>query len=108
MSRLLAYMANDPQRVACALHSGRGLLVDETPNVDGWGVGFYQGGEVLLQRRPKPSTGPIDFYEIARDLRTDALIGHVRKGTVGAAKNENTHPFRFRSWLFAHHGTVAG
>jgi glutamine amidotransferase len=30
----------------------------------------------------------------------------VRTGTVGKPKNENTHPFRFRSWLFAHHGTL--
>jgi hypothetical protein len=34
------------------------------------------------------------------------IVGHVRVGTVGEPKNENTHPFRFRSWLFAHHGTI--
>src|SRR5207247_1233186 len=49
---------------------------------------------------------PVDFYEAARDIRTDALIGHARSGTWGPPKNENTHPFRFRSWLFAHHGTI--
>ncbi len=111
MSRLLAYMANDPQRIRCALHPGRAMLVAE-PNanegpIDGWGVGFYQGGEVLLQRRPKPPSAPVDFYEVVRDIRTDALIGHARRGTWGTAKNENTHPFRFRSWLFAHHGSIA-
>jgi glutamine amidotransferase len=105
-------MANDPQRIRCALHPGRAMLVAE-PNgpdgpVDGWGIGFYQGGEVLLQRRPKPPTAPVDFYEAVRDIRTDALIGHARSGTWGTAKNENTHPFRFRSWLFAHHGSLVG
>lgn len=106
MSRLLAYIGNDPERVQCALHSGRKLLVADAAGVDAWGIGFYQGGEVLLRRRPKPPDGPVDFYELASELRTDVLIGHVRAGTVGAPKNENTHPFRFRSWLFAHHGTV--
>jgi glutamine amidotransferase len=107
-------MANDPQRLRCALHPGRALLAEPVPSdnpqetIDGWGVGFYQGGEVLLQRRPKPPAGAIDFMDLLRDLRTDALIGHMRSGTVGAPKNENTHPFRFRSWLFAHHGTIAG
>ncbi len=27
---------------------------------------------------------------------------------MGTAKDENTHPFRFRRWLFAHDGTVEG
>ena len=35
-----------------------------------------------------------------------ALLGHVRAPTVGTLKAENTHPFRFREWLFAHSGTI--
>lgn len=109
MSRLFAFMTNDPGRVRCALHRARDLLVTPVDPAgaapDGWGIGFYQD-EVLLQRRPKAPSAPIDFYAIARDLRTDVIIGHVRTGTIGSAKIENTHPFRFRAWLFAHHGTV--
>jgi predicted glutamine amidotransferase len=109
MSRLFAYMGNDQDRVKCALYPARKLLVADgaaATTFDAWGLGFYQGGEVLLQRRPKPPTEPVDFYGLVRDLRTDVIIGHVRQGTVGKPKNENTHPFRFRSWLFAHHGTI--
>jgi glutamine amidotransferase len=110
MGRLVAYVANDPDRVACALYAGRRQLVAVpeagAPPFDSWGIGFHQGGEVLLQRRPKQPTEPLDFYQAARELRTDAFIAHARVGTVGKPKNENTHPFRFRSWLFAHHGTL--
>jgi glutamine amidotransferase len=109
MSRLFAYMGNDQDRVKCALYPARSLLVADgaaATSFDAWGLGFYQGSEVLLQRRPKPPAEPVDFYALTRDLRTDVIIGHVRQGTVGKAKNENTHPFRFRSWLFAHHGTI--
>ena len=107
MSRLFAYMANDPARIACALHPIRAHLVVDAKgaNIDSWGIGFYQG-EVLLQRRPKAPADVLDFYAQVRELRTDALIAHARAGTVGKPKNENTHPFRFRSWLFAHHGTL--
>ncbi len=109
MSRLFAFMTNDPGRVRCALHRASNLLVTKPDPaqaaLDGWGIGFYQD-EVLLQRRPKVPAAPIDFYALARDLRTDVIIGHVRAGTVGSAKIENTHPFRFRVWLFAHHGTI--
>jgi glutamine amidotransferase len=109
MSRLFAYMGNDQDRVKCALYPARRLLVADgaaSASFDAWGLGFYQGGEVLLQRRPKPPTEPVDFYALVKDLRTDVLVGHVRQGTIGKPKNENTHPFRFRSWLFAHHGTI--
>ncbi|HEY2748617.1 MAG TPA: class II glutamine amidotransferase [Polyangia bacterium] len=111
MSRLFAYMGNDQDRVKCALYPARASLIADgaaTETFDAWGLGFYQGGEVLLQRRPKPPTEPVDFYALVKDLRTDVIIGHVRQGTVGKPKNENTHPFRFRGWLFAHHGTVPG
>jgi glutamine amidotransferase len=108
MGRLFAYMANDPDRVRCAMFPARKLLrvaADPGVNFDSWGIGFYQG-EVLLQRRPKAPVDPVDFYDLAKELRTDCIVGHVRTGTVGQPKNENTHPFRFRSWLFAHHGTL--
>jgi glutamine amidotransferase len=111
MSRLIAYIGNDADRVACALHAARAALVVDGaepvdgPKIDSWGIGFYQG-EILLQRRPKAPAQPIDFYEAARGLRTDVIVAHARAGTVGKPKHENTHPFRFRSWLFAHHGTL--
>ena len=39
-------------------------------------------------------------------LLPSIVIGHARTGTYGKPKNENTHPFRFRSWMFAHHGSI--
>jgi glutamine amidotransferase len=108
MSRLFAYMGNEPERIRCALYPARAALTtDVGMNPDGWGIGFYQGGEVLLQKRPKAQPGVVDFYAQLRELRSDVVVGHVRTATIGLAqKNENTHPFRFRTWLFAHAGTV--
>jgi len=101
-------MANEPERIRCALFPARAALsADVGQNPDGWGIGFYQGGEVLLQKRPKAPPGVVDFYAHLRELRTDVVIGHVRSATVGkTGKTENTHPYRFRSWLFAHSGTI--
>jgi len=73
----------------------------------GWGVGFYQGGEVLMRRRPLDDRAEIDMAKAAGDLRTDALLGHVRNATVGVLRTENTHPFRYRQWLFALTGTIS-
>ncbi len=114
MSRLVAMSCNDPDRVRCALRPAQAALValpdlaERPRGFDAWGIGLYQGGEVLLKRRPQPTLGPVDFHAIAGDLRTDTFIAHARAATVGDNRNENTHPFRFRQWLFAHHGTLPG
>ena len=85
MSRLLAYMANDPQRIRCALHPGREALRVNAEDgiIDSWGFGFHAGGEVLLQRRPRPHAGPLDFYQLLGDLRThprgERLAVHHRR-----------------------------
>lgn len=73
----------------------------------GWGMGFYQGGEVLIRRRPIDDRPEIDVAKNAQDVRADILIGHVRQATVGSLRTENTHPFRYRQWLFAQTGTVS-
>lgn len=72
----------------------------------GWGVGFYQSGEVLMRRRPIDDRDEIDPAALCADVRADVLLGHVRYATVGTLRTENTHPFRYRQWLFAQTGTV--
>jgi len=73
----------------------------------GWGLGFYQGGEVLIRRRPIDERPEVDVAALVSDVRADVLLGHVRQATVGVLRTENTHPFRYRQWLFAQTGTVS-
>jgi glutamine amidotransferase len=73
----------------------------------GWGFGFYQAGEVLLRRRPVDDRSEVDVASLPADIKTDVLIGHVRQPSVGDPRTRNTHPFRYRKWLFAHTGTIA-
>jgi glutamine amidotransferase len=63
---------------------------------------------VLLRRRPVDERDEIDLVEVTRNVRTDVLVGHVRRPTVGSLRTENTHPFRYRQWLFAQTGTIGG
>jgi glutamine amidotransferase len=103
MSRLFAIVCNEPSRLHLAAEAVReALLVDEAPH--GYGVGFYHGGEVLLQRTPRP-TAPVDFAHILKDLRSDYVIGNVRPPGPKAAP-ENTPPYRYRSWVFGHSGRI--
>lgn len=109
MSHLVAFIGNDPEHLPCALFQARLALYWNDPgHLEGYGLGFVQGGDVLLQKRPRPGTSEIDFYNLARDLRADALIGRVGLPEDGQTATENADPFRFRTWLFGTVGDVAG
>lgn len=110
MARMFGFIGNRADLGAMVLEAHAAVLrVKRAPEEPlGWGVGFYQAGEVLLRRRPLDDRAVIDLAEAAADVRTDVLLGHVRKASVGALRTENTHPFRYRSWLWAETGTIGG
>ena len=110
MARMFAYIGNrgdlGPQLLARHKDLLRVSASAEKPV--GWGVGFYQSGEVLLRRRPIDERSNVDLSSVVEGTRTDILIGHIRRPGIGALRTENTHPFRYRSWLFAQTGTIVG
>lgn len=110
MARMFGFIGNRSDLGALVLASNRAALtVRRAPEQPlGWGIGFYQAGEVLLRRRPLDDREEIDLAEAADDVRADVLLGHVRHASVGALRTENTHPFRYRSWLWAQTGTILG
>ena len=98
VNRLVAYIGNDPERIACALAPARPALHLSSPGAAAdWGLGFVQSGDVLLQKRSRIHTRDIDFYDLARDLQADALMGRVAQEGTGTSHDD---PFRFRTWLF--------
>jgi predicted glutamine amidotransferase len=109
MARLFGIIGNRPDLTARVLAFGADALRARSRGTPlGWGLGFYQGGEVLMRRRPIDERQELDVAKLASDVRADLLVGHVRHATVGVLRTENTHPFRYRQWLFAQTGTVSG
>jgi predicted glutamine amidotransferase len=110
MARMFGFIGNraDLGARVLALHADV-LRINVGPSGPmGWGIGFYQAGEVLLRRRPVDERNVIDLVPVIEGVRTDVLVGHVRRPTVGGLRTENTHPFRYRQWLFAQTGTIGG
>ncbi|HVV48534.1 MAG TPA: hypothetical protein VHO06_02655 [Polyangia bacterium] len=106
MRHLVAYFGNEPENLACALFSARAALVarGEAHTPEGYGLGFVQGGDVLLQKRPRAETVEVDLYNLVKDTRAEALVGRVGLSHDGSTPAEDVDPFRFRSWLF---GSIA-
>jgi glutamine amidotransferase len=108
MARLFGIIGNRPDLAARVLAFEADALRARSKGAPlGWGLGFYQGGEVLMRRRPIDERREIDVAKLAGDVRADLVVGHVRHATIGALRTENTHPFRYRQWLFAQTGTVS-
>ncbi len=107
MGRLLGYMAGRADNLQEVLKQERSLISPPAHTGQaGWGIGFYQGGEVLHKKCPLLEGKKIEWEEMADHVHTDCAILHVRQATVGGFHADNTHPFRMRSWLFAHSGTL--
>ncbi len=110
VGHLVAYFGNEPENLPCALFSARTALSsrghrDGSP-AEGFGLGFVQGGDVLLRKQPRAETAGVDLYALAKDTRAEALVGRVGFPRDGSTLAEDADPFRFRSWLFGSVGRI--
>src|SRR5436853_61226 len=81
--KLFACMCNQPQRLAAALAPVRATLIAQPP-VSRWGLGYIQGGDVLLVRTPKSSATPVDLAGPLAEIATDCAIAQAVRDERGA------------------------
>ncbi|MEW6690617.1 MAG: class II glutamine amidotransferase [Pseudomonadota bacterium] len=80
-------------------------------NPDGWGVASWDSGKLRTEKAPEAGATSVRFGVLARALRSELLIAHVRKARHPPVPGmQNTHPFAHtccgREWVFAHNGLV--
>src|SRR4029078_5376432 len=103
--KLFACICNQPQRLPVALAPVRAALIAQ-PAVSRCGLGYIQGGDVLLVRTPKASTTPVDLAgPLTAEIKTDCVIAQaVRDTGPSSGGTDTTPPFRFRRWMYAQSG----
>ncbi|MGW2887108.1 ergothioneine biosynthesis protein EgtC [Streptomyces griseoruber] len=82
-----------------------------TVNADGFGVGWYAEGDPVpaRYRRAGPIWADLSFADLARVVRSGALLAAVRDATLAGADAEAAAaPFAGGPWLFSHNGAVTG
>ncbi|MFJ9174250.1 ergothioneine biosynthesis protein EgtC [Streptomyces sp. NPDC102360] len=82
-----------------------------TVNADGFGVGWYTEGDPVpaRYRRAGPIWGDAAYQDLARVVRSGALLAAVRDATLAGADGEAAAaPYATGPWLFSHNGAVPG
>jgi glutamine amidotransferase len=73
-----------------------------------FGVGYYSRGELLQTVEPHAEGEIFDIAKVLRGVRADLILMHARSLRKETVRREDIHPFRFKDWLFAHNGRIAG
>lgn len=81
-----------------------------TTNGDGFGIGWYRSRDTPgLYREVQPAWNDTNLRYLARQIRSQLFMAHVRAATGGSpVQQTNCHPFRFGRWLFLHNGRIRG
>jgi glutamine amidotransferase len=110
MCQLLGMNANTPTDV---MFSFTGLSTRAEEHKDGFGIAFFEGaGARLFVDVQSARVSPVAQMVRSYPIRSDHIVAHIRKATVGGVALANTHPFQRelwgRYWVFAHNGTLRG
>jgi predicted glutamine amidotransferase len=112
MCRLYGFRGSEETKVECTLVHAQNALLHQSfsdlrgkSHPDGWGIGFYHDSTPEVERRAAAAFKDLYFNQTAERVYSRTVVAHIRMATVGAVSTENTHPFTFGPWVFAHNGT---
>jgi predicted glutamine amidotransferase len=88
-----------------SLHARMGA---EPTNGDGFGLGWYGGGEgPAVYRSVSPAWADANLRELAAHTESPLFFTHIRAAIGSPVQETNCHPFRRGRWLFVHNGFIA-
>lgn len=113
MCELFAMSSRYPATVNLSLSelARHGGLTDH--HKDGWGIAYYQGGDVQLVRDDQSAYDSqwLKFVK-AHNIHSTRVISHIRKATQGEVTLRNTQPYSCalggRRHVFVHNGNLVG
>ncbi|MEN3013449.1 MAG: class II glutamine amidotransferase [Endomicrobiia bacterium] len=108
MCRLFGLIANKEVDVKFSMFEAENNFKSKAKgNPDGWGVGWYENAEAKVEKYPESAFLSSKFDEVVKELKSKIIVAHVRLASNGRpAVKENSHPFVYKNWIFAHNGTI--
>jgi predicted glutamine amidotransferase len=109
MCRLLGYCSRGSASVA-GLLTGDGLRAFTALSAfhsDGWGMAWYDGDGPHIRKSAHRAEAEPEYAQMAGRALGDLGLVHLRWATPGLGIGyDNSHPFRFGPYAFAHNGAV--
>jgi predicted glutamine amidotransferase len=104
MCRLLGLVANKEVDLEFSLERFKEL---SNKNPDGWGIGWYENDSPQIFKQDiSAKDKESQLHILSKEVRSNIIMAHLRKGTEALPSEENSHPFQYKDWLFAHNGSV--
>ena len=104
MCRLLGVIANKPVDLEFSLGRFKEFSVN---NPDGWGIGWYEDNKAMVFKQGLSADDrESKLPQLSKEVISEIIIAHVRKGTGAEPAERNSHPFICNNWIFAHNGSV--
>lgn len=76
-------------------------------NGDGFGVGWYnKKKDPGVFKDAMPAWNDENLHEICSQTEAHIFMAHIRASTHGKVQRNNSHPFKYKNWLFQHNGDV--
>lgn len=112
MCELFALSSRHPATVRLSLEEFSRHGGSTGPHKDGWGIAWYEGGDVRLVKEPGPAADSACVRFVQDHPPSSTLVlSHIRKATQGAQTLANCQPFTRelggRMHVFAHNGNLA-
>jgi len=108
--RLFGLYANRPVDVGFSFYESpeKSFVELSQDNPSGWGIAWLDDECWHIYKEPQP----LYLSDKARNLvekrvRGRIIVSHIRRASPGIpVRRENTHPWLYRGWVFAHNGTI--
>ena len=107
MYRLFGFVANKEVDVCFSMHKANNSFeYMGQRNPGGWGIGWYDKSCPHIEKYAEDASDSERFRSISKEVKSKIFIAYVRKASCGNISDENSHPFQYDKWIFAHNGTV--
>lgn len=107
MCRLFGFRSEKPVKpFNCLLKTKNSFLSQSKKNNDGWGISYFTNEKVAIIKNTNSAHNDKSFFDTSTNISSNTILAHIRKATQGSLDINNTQPFKYNDWVFAHNGNL--